>query len=145
MVGGPLRERRSARPFSRSHQHCVPYPEAIRRSIGILADALPPILQMLIAKEFKFVPLRDSKLRYRSARITGVRLEMRLDEDDMPADDARVEGRPPLPGLRLPSGPAGAVAGDSPKSDFRFSPDSGLKSDIAACLLSADCVEKLSC
>jgi hypothetical protein len=58
--------------------------DMIRGSIGIPADALPPILQMLIAKEFKFVLLRGSKFRYRSARLTGLRLEMKLDEDDEP-------------------------------------------------------------
>jgi hypothetical protein len=64
------------------------YPDMIRGSIGIPADALPPILQMLIAKEFKFVLLRGSKFRYRSARLTGLRLEMKLNEDDLPAEDA---------------------------------------------------------
>lgn len=64
------------------------YPDRIRGSVGIPADALPPILQMLIAREFKFVLLRGSKFRYRSARLTGLRLEMRLTEDDMPAEDA---------------------------------------------------------
>lgn len=64
------------------------YPNMIKGSIGIPADALPPILQMLIAKEFKFILLRGSKFRYRSARLTGLRLEMKLTEDDMPADDA---------------------------------------------------------
>ena len=59
-----------------------------RGSIGIPADALPPILQMLIAKEFKFVLLRGSKFRYRRACLTGLRLEGRLTEDDMPAEDA---------------------------------------------------------
>lgn len=43
---------------------------------------------MLIAKEFNFVLLRGSKFRYRSARLTGLRLEMRLTDDDMPAEDA---------------------------------------------------------
>jgi hypothetical protein len=42
---------------------------------------------MLIAKEFKFVPLRGSKFRYCSARLTGFRLEMALTEDDMPPAD----------------------------------------------------------
>jgi hypothetical protein len=64
------------------------YPDRITASIGIPADALPPILQMLIAKEFKFVLLRGSKFRYRSARLTGLRVEMRLTDDDMPAGDA---------------------------------------------------------
>jgi hypothetical protein len=43
---------------------------------------------MLIAKEFKFILLRGSKFRYRSARLTGLRLEMKLDEDDLPAEGA---------------------------------------------------------
>jgi hypothetical protein len=55
---------------------------------GIPADALSPILQMLIATQLKFVLLRGSKFRYRSACLTGLRLEMKLDEDDMPADAA---------------------------------------------------------
>jgi hypothetical protein len=64
------------------------YPDMIKGSIGIPADVLPPILQMLIAKEFKFVLLRGSKFRYRSARLTGLRLEMKLTDDDMPVEDA---------------------------------------------------------
>ena len=67
------------------------YPDVIKGSIGIPADALPPILQMLIAKEFKFIVLRGSKLRYRSARLTSLHLEMKLDEDELPADDAQVD------------------------------------------------------
>jgi hypothetical protein len=46
------------------------YPDRIAASIGIPSDALPPILQMLIAKEF--------------ARLHSLRLEMKLTEDDMP-------------------------------------------------------------
>jgi hypothetical protein len=57
-------------------------PDLIRGSIGIPADALSPILQMLIAKEFKFVLMTGSKFRHRSARLTGLRLEMKLTEDD---------------------------------------------------------------
>jgi hypothetical protein len=63
------------------------YPETIKGSIGIPADALSPILQMLITERFKFILLRGSKFRYRSARLTGLRLEMKLDEDDLPAED----------------------------------------------------------
>jgi hypothetical protein len=43
---------------------------------------------MLIAERFKFVLLRGSKFRYRTSRLTGLRLEMKLDEDDLPAEDA---------------------------------------------------------
>jgi hypothetical protein len=60
------------------------YPNRIAASIGIPSDALPPILQMLIAKEFRFILMRGSKFRYRSARLHSLRLEMRLTEDDMP-------------------------------------------------------------
>jgi hypothetical protein len=64
------------------------YPDMIKGSIGIPADALPPILQMLTAKELKFVLMTGSKFRHRSARLTGFRLEMKLSDDDMPAADA---------------------------------------------------------
>jgi hypothetical protein len=57
-------------------------PDLIRGSIGIPADALSPILQMLIAKELKFVLMTGSKFRHRSVRLTGLRLEMKLTEDD---------------------------------------------------------------
>jgi hypothetical protein len=46
----------------------------------IPADVLSPILQTLIAKELKFIQLTGSKFRYRSARLTGLRLEMCLTE-----------------------------------------------------------------
>jgi hypothetical protein len=63
-------------------------PGIIRGSIGIPADALPPILTMLIAKEFKFILMTGSKFRHRSARLTGLRLEMKLTEDDEVEDGA---------------------------------------------------------
>lgn len=63
------------------------YPDMIKGSIGIPADALSPILQILIAKELKFILLTGSKFRYRSARLTGLRLEMRLTDDDVPVND----------------------------------------------------------
>jgi hypothetical protein len=62
----------------------------IRGSIGIPADALPPILTMLIAKELKFILMTGAKFRHRSARLTGLRLEMKLTEDDEAADDAEI-------------------------------------------------------
>jgi hypothetical protein len=60
----------------------------LKGSIGIPTDALSPILQMLIAKELKFILLTGSKFRNRSARLTGLRLEMRLTDDDGPIDGA---------------------------------------------------------
>jgi hypothetical protein len=59
-------------------------PDMIRGSIGIPADALSPILQMLIAKALKFILMIGSKFRHRSARLSGLRLEMKLTEDDLP-------------------------------------------------------------
>jgi hypothetical protein len=60
------------------------YPDMIRGRVGIPADVLSPILQLLIAKELRFLLMTGSKFRYRSARLHGCRLEMKLTEDDMP-------------------------------------------------------------
>ena len=49
-------------------------------------DALVPVLQMLIAERFRFIDLRGGRMRYRSAKIKSYRLEMNMDEDDMPAN-----------------------------------------------------------
>jgi hypothetical protein len=64
------------------------YPDMIKGSVGLPADVLSPIMQLLIAKELKFIVLTASKFRYRSAGITGLRLEMRL------SDDAPIDGAP---------------------------------------------------
>jgi hypothetical protein len=65
------------------------HPDMIRGSIGIPMDVLSPILQMLIAGYLKFVLLTGSRFRHRSARLTGLRLAMKLTEDDLlPAEDA---------------------------------------------------------
>jgi len=59
------------------------HPDKITASLGIPADVLSPILQMLIAARFKFILITGGKFRYRSARLQGFRLEMKLAEDDM--------------------------------------------------------------
>jgi hypothetical protein len=69
------------------------YPDRIDGHVGIPADALPPILQMLIAGRFKFVLMRGSKFHYRSARLVSLRLEMKQTEDDIP--DAPASGIQP--------------------------------------------------
>ena len=53
---------------------------------------LPAILQMLIGERFRFILMTGTKFRYRSARLHGFRLEMKLTEDDMPptADETRI-------------------------------------------------------
>jgi hypothetical protein len=52
-------------------------PDMIEGLIGIPADVLSPILQMLIAKKLKFVQLTGSKFYRRSARLTGLRIDIR--------------------------------------------------------------------
>ncbi|UPK31520.1 hypothetical protein IVB26_41495 (plasmid) [Bradyrhizobium sp. 195] len=58
-------------------------PDGILGNIGIPWDALTPILQMLIAGRFKFVLMRGSRFRHRSARLNSLRLETKLTEDDV--------------------------------------------------------------
>lgn len=59
------------------------YPERLNANVGIPADALIPILQMLISSRLKFVVMRGSKFRYRSARLQSYSLATKLDEDDL--------------------------------------------------------------
>lgn len=49
-------------------------------------DALVPVMQMLTAEKLRFIDLHGERMRYRSATIKSYRLEMNMDEDDMPAD-----------------------------------------------------------
>ena len=42
---------------------------------------------MLIGERFKFISMSGTKFHYRRARLHGFRLEMKMTEDDMPADD----------------------------------------------------------
>jgi hypothetical protein len=68
----------------RSLESC---PDRIDANIGIPSDALVPILLMLIAGRFKFVVMRRAKFRYRSAKLHSFRIEMKLTEDDWPAEE----------------------------------------------------------
>ncbi len=58
------------------------YPERLDANLGIPSDALVPILQMLLAGRLKFVVMRGSKFRYRSARLHSYSLATKIDEDD---------------------------------------------------------------
>ncbi|MGX1165748.1 hypothetical protein AB7M16_002014 [Bradyrhizobium sp. USDA 372] len=58
------------------------YPERLHASVGIPHDALASILQMLVAERFRFVVLRGSKFRYRSARLVSFSLKSKLGEDE---------------------------------------------------------------
>ncbi|MCK1698161.1 hypothetical protein [Bradyrhizobium sp. 144] len=60
------------------------YPERLDASLSIPSDALTPILQMLIARRLKFVVMRGSKFRYRSARLHSYSLGTKLEEDEDP-------------------------------------------------------------
>ncbi|MGY3356290.1 hypothetical protein ACVWZK_002953 [Bradyrhizobium sp. GM0.4] len=60
-------------------------PDGILGNIGMPWDALTPILQMLIAERFKFVLMRGTRFRHRSAKLNSLRLETKLTEDDAPA------------------------------------------------------------
>ncbi|QOZ24093.1 hypothetical protein [Bradyrhizobium sp. CCBAU 51753] len=59
------------------------YTERFSASKGIPSDALAPIIQMLNAGRLKFVVMRGSKFRYRSARLVSYSLNSKLNEDDL--------------------------------------------------------------
>ncbi|MFK4502885.1 hypothetical protein ABIF86_007176 [Bradyrhizobium japonicum] len=54
------------------------YPDRPVASIGIPQDVLAQISQMLIAERFRFVVLRGSKFRYRSASLVSFSLRSEL-------------------------------------------------------------------
>ncbi|MDA9535873.1 hypothetical protein ACM41_06225 [Bradyrhizobium sp. CCBAU 21362] len=58
------------------------YPARLDANLGIPSDALVLILQMLIAGRLKYIVMRGSKFRYRSARLQSFSLATKLDEDD---------------------------------------------------------------
>jgi hypothetical protein len=83
LPGAGLSEERRKEDKPRALGGLESHPDTIRGSIGIPADVLSPILQMLIAEKFKFLLMTGTKFRYRSARLHCCRLEMKLGEDDM--------------------------------------------------------------
>lgn len=64
------------------------YPDMIDRHIGIPSDALSPILQMLIAGRFKWLVIRGTKFRYRSACLVTYSLQSKRGEDDLRSERA---------------------------------------------------------
>lgn len=59
----------------------------LRGHLSIPPDALPSLLQLLIAGELRYAVLRGSKLRYRSAHIIDCQFSRSLDEtEDLPED-----------------------------------------------------------
>jgi hypothetical protein len=55
--------------------------------LSIPSDALPSVLQMVIADRFRFAVLHGNRLRYGRALIRSFRLEMTIEEDDLPPDE----------------------------------------------------------
>ncbi|MCC8950418.1 hypothetical protein H8A97_36445 [Bradyrhizobium sp. Arg62] len=60
------------------------YGEEITGLFSLLEDALLPILQMMIGDRFKFVVMHGTRFSHRRATLSGFRLEMNLDPDDLP-------------------------------------------------------------
>lgn len=63
------------------------YPDRIAATLGIPSDALVPMLQMLTASRLKFVVLRGTKFRYRSARVHSFSLSAAPGEDELSSAD----------------------------------------------------------
>ena len=51
------------------------------------ADALAPVLQMLIAGKFRYVVMNGGKPHYRQGSIRSYRFEMTVSDDDLPAEE----------------------------------------------------------
>jgi hypothetical protein len=66
------------------------YGDRISGLVSIPVDVVSPILQMLIAGRFRFASMRGPRLRYRQALCSSFRLEMTIDEEDMPLLEADV-------------------------------------------------------
>jgi hypothetical protein len=54
--------------------------------LSMPSNVLPAVLQMLIGERFHFAVLHSERLRYGHAPVRSYRLEMTLDEVDMPVD-----------------------------------------------------------
>lgn len=93
-------------------------PDGILGNIGIPSDALTPILQMLIAGRFKFVLMRGTRFRHRSAKPNS-RLETKLTEDHPSLEEGTASGSSaahparddPAAGLQTSPGPEKIDAG----------------------------------
>lgn len=75
------------------HRHRAPHVGTLHLRRGHLegmfslpADALPAILTMMAAGRIRFAVLHSAKLRYGQAEVQGFRLEMNIDEDDLPPE-----------------------------------------------------------
>lgn len=55
--------------------------------LSMPADVLPDVLQMLIANRFRYAVLDGTKLRYRQGEVRSLRLEMKIEDDDLPPEN----------------------------------------------------------
>lgn len=60
------------------------YGQPVTGLVSIPQDALLPILQMMIGERFKFMAMRGTKFSRRRATLHGFRLEVKIDQDDLP-------------------------------------------------------------
>ncbi|MDE5454139.1 hypothetical protein GWE18_15020 [Bradyrhizobium sp. CSA112] len=60
------------------------YGDPVTGLVSIPQDALLPILQMMIGERFKFMAMRGTKFSRRRATLHGFRLEVKIDQDDLP-------------------------------------------------------------
>ena len=60
------------------------YGDPITGLLSLPEDALPPILQMMIADRFKFFVGHGTRFSHRRATLNGFRLQMKIDADDLP-------------------------------------------------------------
>jgi hypothetical protein len=51
------------------------------------ADALPLLLTMATAEKLRYVVMHGEKFRYGNANLKSFRVEMNIDEDDLPAEE----------------------------------------------------------
>jgi hypothetical protein len=77
-----VEKRKPNRPLGVGSLHG--YGDAIVGLISVPADALSPILQMMIGERFKFVIMHGTHFIRRRSSLRGFRLEMKIDQDDLP-------------------------------------------------------------
>lgn len=51
------------------------------------ADALAPVLQMLITGKFRYVVVNGDRPRYRQGLFRSYRFETTMSDDDLPAEE----------------------------------------------------------
>lgn len=64
------------------------YGDRIVGLISIPMDALAPILSMMVGDRFKFVAMGGTKFWHRKSQLHSLRLEMNIEEEDMPPAEA---------------------------------------------------------